>query len=67
MTRPLSLICGCETGCEREDGSYKVLRVLRGSKCHTVGTVISEKEAWQARQANAEWDRAERDWLEQTV
>lgn len=67
LARPLDLICGCETTCQREDGSYEVLRASRGAKCHAVGDVISEKVAWLARHANAEWDRAEREWLEQNV
>jgi hypothetical protein len=63
--RPLDLVCDCETTCEREDGSYQVLRVRRGSKCHEVGQTIPAEEVARARYANAEWDRAEREWLEQ--
>jgi hypothetical protein len=65
IDRPLELICGCGTTCQREDGSYEILDVGRGSKCHKVGDVISGREAVLIRLNNAEWEQAEADYLEQ--
>lgn len=59
--------CWIYTGATDKDGSYEVLRVSRGAKCHEVGYVISADEAWRVRHVNAEWDRAEREWLEQPL
>lgn len=63
---PLDLICGCKTTCERENGSYEVLRVSRGCHRHLLGDVISRAEANRIRYVNDEWDRAEAEYLEQS-
>ena len=67
LSKSLDLICGCETTCEREDGSYEIIHVLPGSKCHPAGYVVSKQEARRVRLVNAGWDTAERDWLEQPL
>ncbi len=62
---PLDLVCGCRTTCADDEGAYTVLEIRPGSRCHHVGYVIDAKEASFIRYVNAEWDRAERDYLEQ--
>lgn len=64
----LNLICCCETSCADEDGNYTILRVWgKTAKCHTVGDTITAAEAAHIRRVYAEWDRAEREWLEQPL
>lgn len=64
---PLELVCGCETTCADENGGYQVLRVAqKGARCHVVGEQITATEAQYIRYVNAEWDRAEAEYLEQS-
>lgn len=67
MTYGYRFICGCVAEPVQDDRDGMVIAAVWGptAKCHQLGAFISAAEVARARYTDAEWDRAEAEWLEQ--
>jgi len=67
MTYGYRFICGCIAEPTEDDRDGMVIASVwrEGAKCHQLGEFYSAAEMRRVRMIDAEWDRAEAQWLEQ--